>query len=229
MRLFSYCIPFDDGKAPNPFWGDCTLAICKPKLRLTAAVGDWVAGTGSRRSPVGDISGELVYAMRVADKLPMSAYDALTKSELRRKIPPAIGGDPRQVAGDSIYDFSDPARPRRRPGSAHGEAEKRKDLSGQYVLLSTHFYYFGDKPVALPGGLKPIVNQGRGHKSVANDAYAARFVEWVEGLGYTPGTLVGSPQIWRTGTPSRASAQSTPSCAPRRRRERALATWAGPG
>lgn len=46
MRLFSYCIPVDDGAAPNPFWGVCTLAICKPAIRRVAEVGDWIAGVG---------------------------------------------------------------------------------------------------------------------------------------------------------------------------------------
>ena len=46
-RLFSYCIPVDDAAAPNPFWGYCTLAICKPGHWRVAQVGDWVIGTGS--------------------------------------------------------------------------------------------------------------------------------------------------------------------------------------
>lgn len=37
--LFSYCIPYDDGAAPNPFWGLCTLAICKPRIRRAAKEG----------------------------------------------------------------------------------------------------------------------------------------------------------------------------------------------
>jgi hypothetical protein len=45
--LFTYCIPYDDGAAPNPFWGLCTLAICKPSIRRVAKEGDWVVGTGS--------------------------------------------------------------------------------------------------------------------------------------------------------------------------------------
>lgn len=38
--LFSYCIPVDDGAAPNPYWGICTLVICKPRIRLAADIGD---------------------------------------------------------------------------------------------------------------------------------------------------------------------------------------------
>ena len=48
--LFTYCIPIDDGAAPNPYWGICTLVICKPVIRRVANVGDWVVGIGSKNS-----------------------------------------------------------------------------------------------------------------------------------------------------------------------------------
>jgi len=38
--LYSYTVRYDDGAAPNPFNGMCTLAICKPAIRRTAAPGD---------------------------------------------------------------------------------------------------------------------------------------------------------------------------------------------
>ena len=44
-NLFSYVLRYDDGAAPNPFWGTCTLAICKPAIRRKANLGDWVVGT----------------------------------------------------------------------------------------------------------------------------------------------------------------------------------------
>jgi len=59
-RLYSYTIPIDDGAAPNPFWGTCTLAICKPAIRRTAKVGNWVVGLGSKNAPSGDLSGKVV-------------------------------------------------------------------------------------------------------------------------------------------------------------------------
>jgi hypothetical protein len=72
-RLFSYVLRKDDGAAPNPFWGVCTLAICKPVIRRTAEVDDWVVGTGSKRAPDGrDLSGTVVYAMRITKKLSRS-------------------------------------------------------------------------------------------------------------------------------------------------------------
>ena len=44
MKLYSYIIKSDLGFSPNPFWGKCTLACCKPVIRKTAKPGDWVVG-----------------------------------------------------------------------------------------------------------------------------------------------------------------------------------------
>ncbi|MBC6697349.1 Nmad2 family putative nucleotide modification protein [Hymenobacter puniceus] len=54
MALYSYVLRFDTGDAPNPYGGVCTLAVCKPAIRRTAQIGDWILGTGSKNSPVGD-------------------------------------------------------------------------------------------------------------------------------------------------------------------------------
>jgi len=80
-QLFTYTIPYDDGAAPNPFHGMCTLAICKPSIRRVAKVGDWVAGLGSKNAPSGDLSGRLVYAMKVEEVIPLSEYDRRAPQE----------------------------------------------------------------------------------------------------------------------------------------------------
>ena len=40
MRLFTYVIVSDSGFAPNPYWGYCTLATCKPVIRRVAKADD---------------------------------------------------------------------------------------------------------------------------------------------------------------------------------------------
>ena len=145
--LFSYCIPTDDGAAPNPYWGVCSLAICKPKIRKKARLHDWIVGTGSKNSPIGDISNHVVYTMRVTRRVTMRDYDRIGRTELPGKIPDWENTDVRRRVGDSIYDFStNPATIRR---SVHDERNRKRDLSGEYVLLSTHFYYFGDRPIGF--------------------------------------------------------------------------------
>jgi len=53
------------------------------------------------------------------------------------------------------------------------------DLDGAYTLLSEHFYYFGRSPMELPEHLRPIIHEGRAHKSDKNDPYVEAFVEWI--------------------------------------------------
>ncbi len=194
MKLYSYCLRYDGGAAPNPYWGICTLAICKPAIRRTAEVGDWIVGLGSARSPIGDIHEFVVYAMKVTDKLTMAEYDEFCARKAPKKIPHWKSHDFRLRMGDCIYDFSSGGLPKVR-WSVHPESEREKDLSGKYALLSKEFYYFGDKPVPLPQSLLPIVHDGQGHKSHLNDPYVMPFVEWITGLGYKPNKMYGDPQL----------------------------------
>lgn len=48
MRVFTYVLDHDTGFAPNPFHGWCTLAGCKPVIRRTARIDDWIVGMTPR-------------------------------------------------------------------------------------------------------------------------------------------------------------------------------------
>lgn len=192
--LFSYCIRFDDGAAPNPYWGICTLTICKPLIRRVAKEGDWVAGIGSKNSPIGDISDHVVYAMKITKKMTMQEYDDFCKKKYPKKIPDWYNEDFRHRVGDCIYDFSDELNPKIRK-SVHTEKNKEKDLSGKNALISNHFYYFGDKPIPLPDNLKAIIKEGQGHKSTSNKPYTNDFINWIENPSYEINRINGEPQL----------------------------------
>jgi hypothetical protein len=83
MKLYSYCLRYDDGAAPYPFWGVCTLVICKPKIWRTAQVGDWILGLGSANSPIGDVSDAVDYAMKVTEKMTLQKYDEYSQTSLQ--------------------------------------------------------------------------------------------------------------------------------------------------
>jgi len=209
--LYSYCLRYDFGSAPNPFWGLCTLAICKPNIRQSAKVGDWIVGTGSAVSPIGNISDKVVYAMQVTQKLTMEDYDRFTRSKLPRKIPLMTSTNPRRRSGDSIYDFS--TSPPLLRSSVHEEANRKTDLKGGWVLLSDHFFYFGNNPVDLPEELLEIVKKGPGHKANFDPDYVDDFIQWIHSLDYPPGTLLGKPQL------EVAVDSSSSLCGPRDRQE----------
>ena len=196
MALFSYRVRFDSGLAPNPFWGVCTLVVCKPRIRRRARVGDWVVGTGSAKSPAGDLSGSVMYAMQVNRALSMRAYDEWSAWHLRKR-PDRSHADPRRAVGDSIYDFASNS-PAVRPG-IHTEADREYDLSGRRALLSTRFVYFGRLAAQIPPHLLGIVKVGPGHKSAAIAALEVPFVTWLESLGHPWGSVLAMPSGWPSG------------------------------
>ena len=71
MKLFSYVVARDFGFAPNPFYGICSLATCKPRIRCAANVGDWIVGTGSKKRGRQNF---FVYVMRVTDSYTYNEY-----------------------------------------------------------------------------------------------------------------------------------------------------------
>ena len=54
MKVFSYVVEHDNGLAPNPYFGYCTLCRCKFREKPgghrniveLAEKGDWIIGTG---------------------------------------------------------------------------------------------------------------------------------------------------------------------------------------
>lgn len=193
MRLFSYCIAIDDGAAPNPYWGICTLTICKPVIRRIADLGDWVIGVGSKNALGRDYSGKLVYAMQVTDIMTLRQYDGFCRTHLRGKIPNLRSQDYKRKIGDCIYDFSGLKRGKQRPG-VHQSGNKVKDLRGKNALLSDHFYYFGDKAIDIPHQFAILIRNGQGHQSTKNEAIKGAFIDWLTS-SFKPNKLYGEPQI----------------------------------
>ena len=190
-RLFTYTIPVDDGAAPNPFRGICTLAICKPGIRRVAKKGDWVAGLGSKHAPSGDFSNRLVYAMRVEEVISLKEYDKRAPTDWPDRVPNVHGADLWERLGDCIYDYS--RRPPAQRLSVHGPGNVETDLAGRNVLISRDFYYLGNRAIKLPKELHPIRHQTQGHRSDSNSSYVEQFVTWLRGLEVTPNQMQGWP------------------------------------
>ena len=215
--LYSYVLRYDSGLAPNPFCGTCTLVVCKPKIRQSARVGDWVVGlcpARQRRAAFGDVETPgVVYAMEVTETLEMEAYDAHTRSLLPGKIPDPLSSDPVRRAGDSLYDFqmAGPAgeRPAQRPG-LHDESHRVRDLGGGRALLSDHFYYFGREPVPLPPHLWGVALYSSGahlrQGHLKPTAFLRPFRVWIGGQGYAPHVVHTMP------TDLDAGPSETPPC-----------------
>lgn len=171
-QLYSYVVSFDTGFAPNPFWGYCTLATCKPGIRRVVRHGDWVVGTGSVNN-VG--SGMLVFAMRVDEVLTFEEYDRDPRFQRKR---PRMTGSARQRCGDNIYQRTSNGEWRQRR-SRHGLSHLAGDLGGRHVLVGREFYYWGCRAIPIPPPLQEIVKRGPGFRSTFPPEVVRRFVAWV--------------------------------------------------
>ena len=202
MRLFSYKLLHDAGFAPNPFHGVCTLATCKPGLRLTKRVGDWIAGftsTGLNGDPVGDE--RLIYLMQVSEKIGLAEYHRARA--YAAKIPRARASHCVDRAGDNIY-YLDAGQIRQVDNPNHGPGDMEKDTRGEFVLIGTRFYYFGSEPLVIPASLRPETPRAqsaqgvRTHDPVRAEAFIAFVEKQGRGVHAPPHHWPPDDESWRS-------------------------------
>ncbi len=168
----------DCGLAPNPYWEYCTLAVCKPQIRLFANEGDWITGLSPKRDGY-----RLLYAMKVEEKLPFGEY--FRDSRFEDKKPDMTSADPRQIFGDNFYHLNE-SGDYEQLWSAHSNSDrteyqpkKENDLYGRNVLTTRIFYYFGENGQAVPGELD-FLQVGRGHKNNFSRQEVLNFLRYIE-------------------------------------------------
>lgn len=172
MYAFLYKMTHDTGFAPNTQNNVLTLATCKPKIRKTAQCGDWVFGFGSKTLGA-STDGKLIYAAQITDVLPMAVYGS--HHFFQYKIPSA-----QNPVGDNIY-YCQNGIWQQRPYSPHTLEDMAHDLSGQNVLISKKFLYFGCKPADCPSFIheRPC----RGHKKI--ECKESKVEAWFSSFGKT--------------------------------------------
>ncbi len=189
MTIYAYIVVHDNGFAPNPFFGNCTLACCKPLIRRTAQKGDWIVGLTPRAQ-----GNQVVYFMRVDEVMDFGRY---WSDERFRQKRPRHDRDVKHSYGDNIYEPL-PGGGFRQVPSKHSDnncehaANKDHDLGGRNVLVSEAFAYFGSKPVPLPAELEFLI-AGRGHRCRFSDDEKLRFLEFVSTHAFG---VHASPRKW---------------------------------
>lgn len=153
MNLYSYIVTYNGGFAPNPFFGYCTLAVCKPAIRRTSEIGDRIFGLSPKKQLY-----KLIYAMKITENLSFDNY--YNDFRFKSKIPKPK--NPEDYIGDNFYRPLCHGIYEKIP-SFHSIKDREKDLEGKYVLIShrKHFYCFGSKPETLPDGLLSNIFAGR--------------------------------------------------------------------
>ncbi|MET0063687.1 MAG: hypothetical protein ABW176_15475 [Candidatus Thiodiazotropha endolucinida] len=204
MDLYSYVVRYDSGFAPNPFYGYCTLATCKPDIRNTASIGDWIIGVGSADKRVNQ-GGRLVYAMRVGETLSFNDY--YNDERFIRKRPNLFGSR-KQARGDNIYQKTNGTWRQldsfhSMPDGSRNEDHIRRDTKVDKVLISNFYVYFGGNGPKLPSSLKSngrsICHRGIGRSKFRGNLDSdlrmiGKFESWLRSLDVTG--YVGQPYDW---------------------------------
>jgi len=163
--LYSYVVDHDNGIAPNPERGYCTLVKCKisktgkrRNIVELAEENDWIIGTGGVcKKSAGH--GKIIFAMRVDERLPLEKF----KKDNRFK-------------GRRDHD------------------RENCDLSKSYALISQHFFYFGKEAIEIGKIDKKVLKmidhslekKGPNYRRDFNENFIEHFVKWIE-KNYKPG------------------------------------------
>jgi hypothetical protein len=192
MKLFTYIVARDYGFAPNPFYGYCTLATCKPRIRSSASIGDWVVGTGAITKY--NLSGHLIYAMQVDEIMNFDSYWNDSRFTSKR---PVMNGSLKQLYGDNIYHCT---KKRWVQENSHHSLETgkpnpkniMKDTSVNRLLVARKFVYYGSAAPIIPDYFRPYKPTGedlccpkqapRGHR-VKSHELASAFEAWLDSRG----------------------------------------------
>lgn len=203
-RIYSYVVRYDSGFAPNPFYGYCTLATCKPSIRKGAVIGDWVVGSGSNGRNVRR-GGHLVYAMQVTETMTFDEYEVDPRFEPKK---PYRNGSRKQSCGDNIYFRSAPAAAWQQRDSFHSRPDGSlnpqhvaRDTGVNRVLISNDFVYFGGEGPAFPEELRDqqgrqLCKTGIGLTAFDDPQLTKNFEIWVRTLGVSG--YQGAPFEWIT-------------------------------
>jgi hypothetical protein len=167
---FVYKMTTDNGGAPCVANGLLTLAICKPAIRSSGEICDWIYGFGGK-----ELKGRLIYIAEVNYKLSNGAYYRSRKYANR---PDCI----------YRYDVKDERFVRKRTALYHkGNENLKRDLGDcpiyprANVLLSCNFRYLGDAGEKISGDDYPLLTRilnslKQGHR-VNHDAALAKELE----------------------------------------------------
>lgn len=178
MKYYSYVIPRDYGFAPNPYFGYCTLADCKPIIRKTAQIGDWIAAFGSASTSYRE---KLVMLMQVGEIMKFDEYWIDSRFKCKR---PVFSKGIMHAYGDNIYHHVDgkwmqePSHHSNVDGSINIK-NLTKDTQTDRVLISTNFYYFGNNAIIIPKEYEILIKKGRNHKINDNVELITGFIKYI--------------------------------------------------
>ncbi|MBI9095671.1 MAG: hypothetical protein JEY71_12380 [Sphaerochaeta sp.] len=204
-KVFSYIVAQDSGFSPNPFWGQCSLACCKPTIRRSigkrwsSSHDTWIVGISPKSR-----GNELIYIMRVDHCVEFPEY----YESYPQKRPDFSKGQV-DTCGDNIYRPIDRRYEQLRSRHSYppfGDSwsvnnnAMNRDIGGKYVLLSDNFVYYGKETVKIEGSMKELI-VGRGYRcNFSQDAIKAleKYIN-ERSVDFQNGAILADPDLWRLG------------------------------
>lgn len=187
---YSYVIVRDYGFAPNPFWGVLTLATCKPRIRKSAQIGDFVIG----HSPKGD-GYKIIFIMKVSSIMTFDEYWNNEDYSIKR---PVMNGSLVRKYGDNIYHhgasgnwIQEDSHHSLENGSVNLDNLHRDTGMTDKVLLARDFIYLGKSRIDFPDQFTHCICNHRGYKLI-NEADSQFLWNYLEAKFPQKG-LIGDP------------------------------------
>ncbi len=204
-KVFSYIVTHDSGFSPNPFWGQCSLACCKPAIRRSigerwaSSHDTWIVGITPKSR-----GNELVYIMRVDHCMGFPEY-----YESHPQKRPDFSKEQVHTCGDNIYRPVEGGYEQLRSRhSSHpfkdswsvNKYAMNHDLGGKYVLVSDNFIYYGKDTVKIEGSLNELV-VGRGYRCNFSPDAIKDLENYINGrsVDFQKGAILADPHLWRLG------------------------------
>ena len=176
-KIYYYKLTCDNNGAPCIQDGMLSLAICKPMIRSSAEVGDWIFGFAANSL---NNANPLIYVAKVTEK--KEGKDYYTAEEFSKRE-------------DRVYDFVDGKFFWRSGSLHHNESNLEQDLgrypdySRSHVILSRNndFRYFGKEATdTYKKDFKEIHDAvqhlGRGHRDHLDQILKEKFISLQEML-----------------------------------------------
>ena len=173
MRVHTYVIAVDSGAAPNYDKPFTTLAVCKPRIRKKANVGELVlAFAGAKVNPYEPHT--VVWAGVVAEKFTFAEYWNDRRFQVKKPD--------RASTPDNFY------RPTKDGGllwvdnPVHFPEQAAHDTNGQYVLAFSPSWRYGANGPPLPTEFGLRMTHGRRGERVVDlsDAEWRRLETWLD-------------------------------------------------
>jgi hypothetical protein len=180
-KVYIYRMICDRGIAPNYNGEKASLALCKPRIRQSASVGDYVIGlsastileTNKNVYYKNNPKYAIIWMGQVSDKLTFSQYNHLCQNnkKMKVKMPTKSGVGDCQIISETSF----------RP-YPHERSYMSRNLSGRNVLLFKRFKHFrkseNNFTEFLPRDIFDASNLAIGHRVVKEPK--SELIEFIE-------------------------------------------------